>query len=167
MKKILFLATFIFIGAIQNNLHAQAYIKVNPIALAWGSLNASYEKVLSDKNSYELGANLLFGSGYTGVGASAQYRFYISDSDAPKGLFIAPEVGATFGKYTVLGTGTSFTAFELGGLIGYQWLFSNEKFSFQIGVGPAYYTGSSSSGSDFRYSGILPTGTLSLGYKLN
>ncbi len=120
--------------------NSQSYLKVNPISLAFGSLNASYEQVLSEKKSFEVGANILLGSGYSGFGASGQYRFYLTNSGAPKGLFVAPEVGITFGKYSYFGSSSdSFTVFEIGGLIGYQWLFSKDKFSFQLGISPAYY----------------------------
>jgi hypothetical protein len=157
-----FVIALIAIVTLSDKTQAQSYVKLNPVALAFGSINASYEQVLKAKNSFEVGTSIFIASGYTGLGAHGQYRFYLGNDDAPKGLFVAPEVGVSFGKFS----NSNFTAFNAGGLVGYQWLFSQDKFSFQIGIGPAYYFGASSLGSDFRYNGVLPTGTLSLGYKI-
>ena len=161
-----------------TNASAQGYIKVNPFTLAFGQLGAQYEGVINEKSSFQVGAffvsrsSTLLGYKKTGFGANIQYRFYLSSDDAPRGLFVAPAVGARFMSYNYTSdllkdAGFKYNVITLGGLIGYQWLFSDDKFSFELGVGPAYYlyTGDITDGVDLGGS-VLPIGSLSLGYRL-
>jgi len=180
MKKFFLLLVMGVSMMFATNASAQGYLKVNPLGLAFGQLGASYEGVLNEKSSFEVGANFynrkFVGVKTTGFGASLQYRFYLSSDDAPRGLFVAPLVGANFLKYgytdaTGTGIGASdfnYTLITVGALIGYQWLFSDDRFSFEIGIGPAYRiaTGDFGDGVSNLGTGVWPTGSLSLGYRL-
>ncbi len=180
MKKIFLLLVMGVSMMLATNASAQGYIKINPLGLAFGQLGASYESVLSEKSSFQIGANFynrsFVGVKTTGLGASLQYRFYLSNDDAPKGLFVAPLVGANFLKYgytDVLGAGVggedfNYTLITIGAMIGYQWLFSDDKFSFELGIGPAYRiaTGNFGDGISNLGNGVWPTASLSLGYRL-
>lgn len=144
-----------------TNASAQGYIKVNPINLAFGVFGASYEGVVNEKSSFQVGAYFVSRWGYSGFGAEAQYRFYLSDDDAPRGLFVAPLVGVRV-------WGSDYTVMRLGGLIGYQWLFSDDKFSFELGVGPVYrlvLSDFDTTSGDWA-NGVVPALSLSLGYRI-
>jgi Protein of unknown function (DUF3575) len=160
------------------SMNAQSYIKINPLSLAFGVIGVDYEKVVSDKNSFQVGAGFIsrgiLGTSYTGFSVSGSYRFFISKDDAPKGLFVAPTVGASFisfkydsGFTGVPSTSNSYTSLSIGGLVGYQWLFSDDQFSFELGVGPAYGIGLGGGGTDSFGIGVLPQLSLSIGYRLS
>jgi hypothetical protein len=160
------------------SMNAQSYIKINPLSLAFGVIGVDYEKVVSDKNSFQVGAGFIsrgiLGTNYTGFSVSGSYRFFISKDDAPKGLFVAPTVGASFVSFKfdsgIPGASTassSYTSLSIGGLVGYQWLFSDDQFSFELGVGPAYGIGLGEAGIGTLGIGVLPQLSLSLGYRLS
>jgi Protein of unknown function (DUF3575) len=157
------------------SMNAQSYIKINPVSLAFGVIGVDYEKVVSDKNSFQVGANFISrgigGFGYTGFGVSGSYRFYISKDDAPKGLFVSPTVSASFVSFkdNLFGSGTSssYTSLGFGGLVGYQWLFSDDQFSFELGVGPQFGVILGTANSDAFGSGFFPQVSLSVGYRLS
>ena len=180
IKQLLLVLVLAFVGISKTN--AQAYIKINPITLAFGFFGVEYEQVVSNKNSFTANAGFYtFGSDltgrYTGFGLGGGYRFYISKQDAPEGLFIEPNVGFSFLTYkygTGFGAGSGsdfgYTNLSIGAIIGYQWLFSDDQFSFNIGIGPGVgialgkndsFTGSLSG------TGFSPTGTLGIGYRIS
>jgi len=178
MKKFLLLFVVGVSMMMATNASAQGYVKINPFTIAFGQLGAQYEGVINEKSSYQVGAffvsrsSTLLGYKKTGFGANLQYRFYLSSDDAPRGLFVAPAVGARFMSYgytddLLKDNGFKYNVITVGALIGYQWLFSDDKFSFELGVGPAYYiyTGDITDGVDLG-GNILPIGSLSLGYRL-
>jgi len=175
MKKFLLVLVMGVSMMFATNASAQGYIKINPLALAFGQLGASYEGVLNEKSSFQVGANFVsrsfFGVKTTGFGGSAQYRFYLSSDDAPKGLFVAPLAGVNFMKYdwdSTVGEDFNYTLITVGAMIGYQWLFSDDKFSFELGIGPAYRiaSGDYAEGTSNLGGGIWPVSSLSLGYRL-
>jgi hypothetical protein len=163
-------------------LKAQGYLKLNPITLAFGYIGLDYESVVSDKNSFTVGAGF-YTSGsdltgrYTGFGVNGGYRFYITKDDAPKGLFVSPIVGVSFLSYkypTAFGgsglSNFSYTNLSIGGLVGYQWLFSDDQFSFELGIGPSYgirLGGQDVLGVDLLGNGIGPAAVLSVGYRIS
>jgi hypothetical protein len=158
------------------SLKAQGYLKLNPITLAFGYIGLDYESVVSDKNSFTVGAGF-YTSGndltgrYTGFGVNGGYRFYLSKDDAPKGLFVSPVVGVSFISYKYPGLfDFSYTNLNIGGLVGYQWLFSDDQFSFELGIGPSYgirLGGQDISGTTLLGNGIGPTAVLSVGYRIS
>jgi hypothetical protein len=173
LKQLLLILSSFFL--MNLSVKAQSYIKVNPVSLAFGVIGVDYEKVVSDKNSIQVGAYFISrgigGIGYTGFGVNGSYRFYISKEDAPKGLFASPTVGLSFVSFKdnlfATGTSSSYSALSIGGLIGYQWLFSDDQFSFELGVGPQYGISLGTSGADAFGIGVLPQVSLSLGYRLS
>ncbi len=178
MKKFLLLFVVGVSMMMATNASAQGYLKINPITLAFGRMGIQYEGVINEKSSYQVGAffvsrsSTLLGYKKTGFGANLQYRFYLSSDDAPRGLFVAPAVGASFMNYSydddlLADYGFKYNVISVGGLIGYQWLFSDDRFSFELGIGPAYYiyTGDIREGAEVGGS-VLPIASLSLGYRL-
>ncbi|MFN7602354.1 MAG: DUF3575 domain-containing protein, partial [Bacteroidota bacterium] len=116
----------------------------SPIVITF---NFQYEKKLKEDASFQLG---FFYTGYSvsettfsGFGITPEYRFYLSDTSAPEGVYIAPFVryqnfslteSISNGKGTLSGFG--------GGLIlGKQWIFK-EKIVLDIFIGPNYSSGS-------------------------
>ena len=155
MKKILTVLAFVAI-AISANAQTQN-IKTSPIALAFGSFNACYEKVISEKTSFQLSGSAFFGIGDlsgTAFGIGAGYRFYVTNKPAAEGFYIMPEAGATFGE--------GASAVRIGADLGYQWIWDS-GFVLDLGVGPRYYIALADD-VDGSFDGILPSLTLAIGY---
>jgi len=145
---------FVFAGAAkaQDNV-----FKINIFSPIVKTFNASYERKLSASSSLQLG---VFYTSYTpestsfkGLGITPEYRFYLSETEAPAGVYIAPflryqnfKVESTFDGSTDKGT---LTLFGGGVVIGKQWIFK-EKISLDIFIGPQFSSGDVkvTSGSD-------------------
>jgi hypothetical protein len=162
MKKIVL--TLITIFAINATIHAQV-IKVAPVALAFGVINAGYELQLGEKSSLYPSASFYTSSGTSGIGLGVQYRKYLSSSkDFPAGFFVAPEVQYASLKAKATGLSDySYSAFSVGAQIGYQWLLG-DSFTIEASIGPSYWTSTKQAGYDVSYNGIIPSFALNLGY---
>lgn len=152
-------------------------IKVNPLGLAFGFTELSYERVLSEGSSLELsvaftsieaqftGADK---SRVTGFGAEGKYKFYFSSSKvAPRGWYGAPTVSfsSASGKSGV--SEGEISAFAVGGLAGYQWVFggSDTGFALDLNFGAQYINAKTSGDiSGITLDGVVPRLGLSLGY---
>lgn len=142
MKAKLFKLAFalVFCFGCASTISAQSVIKANPLGLAFGVLNASYEKFTGDNTSFTLRANFysrgLGGYRYTGFGVGGGYRFYLSDNERPKGLYVGPiaNVGFIGGDDDFIG---NYTLITVGGIIGYQ-LMLGDKFTMEFSAGPTY-----------------------------
>ena len=77
MRKTLLILIAIF--AIKTTSNAQI-LKVAPISLAFGVINAGYEKQLSDKSSIYPSASFYSRNSVSGIGLGLQYRRYLSSS---------------------------------------------------------------------------------------
>jgi len=126
MKKQFFILTMITLMFTTSSF-AQGYLKVNPLSLAVGILNVGYEQVTAPKQSMQLKVYSHYSGGL--YGGRLMYKFFLTEKESPEGLYVAP-IAAFIGAE---GGG----AFRLGGLIGYQVTFSNDKLSFEGAVGPA------------------------------
>ena len=155
MKKFLILVAFIAFGM---NANAQsATLKTSPGALAFGIANACYEKVISDNASFQLSASAFFGIGdFTGTafGVGAGYRMYVTKKEAPRGFYIMPKAGATFGS--------GASAISVGADLGYQWVWDS-GFVLDIGLGPQYFIGLGDDTAT-EFDGIIPSVILAVGY---
>ena len=113
---------------------------------------------------------------YSSYGGGLQYRYYFSE--AIKGWYGAGVAGLQSGSVEDEGfdfgggfgstesSETNFSAFNLGARAGYQWVWGS-GFTFDLNLGIAYSTFSYDDDTNFtglRASGILPTGSLALGY---
>lgn len=155
MKKILLFVAFIAFGM---NVNAQsATIKTSPGALAFGIFNACYEKVISDKASFQLSGIAFFGIGDldgTAFGVGAGYRMYVTKKEAPRGFYVMPQAGITFGE--------GASAIGIGADLGYQWVWDS-GFVLDIGLGPNYYIGLGDDNIS-EFDGILPRVIVAVGY---
>lgn len=138
-------------------------IKVNPIALAFGNFNVTYEKVLSQSSSLLFSGNYMYkflGEDLTAAGVGAGYRYYITNRklDVPAGFHITPQAAIAFGKSEA----SSVTTLAIGAEVGYQWIMKS-GFAIDLGIGPNYalITGDNTMKNT---SGIIPSLTLAIGY---
>ena len=148
-------------------MHAQdQIIKTNPLGLAFGNFNATYEKTINEKSSFLVSANYtyrIFGVDVSTFGFGGAYRFYFSHAkkQVPEGFYINPQANFNFGN----ADDDNFNTFGIGAEIGYQWIWDSGVV-LDLGIGPSYITLSGDiEDIDFdNTSGILPTATLAIGY---
>lgn len=141
MKRILLIAV-VLIGSIGANAQGNV-VKLNILSLVVKTANVSYEKVLNESRSFQMGV------AYTGASISdthlkglqltPEYRFYLSDTEAPNGVYAAP-----FIRYSTLSmesgdSKANLTSFGGGAVIGKQWIFK-ESISLETFLGPGYST---------------------------
>lgn len=171
MKKALLIAVLAIAGLCNVNAQENV-IKMNPLGLAFGAIDLSYERVLNEKSSIEIGIaysslNVTTSgssSKANGFGLEGKYKMYFSNSgSAPRGWYGAPF--ASYSKTTVTGGGVS--AFSGGALAGYQWVFGGAATGFALDLNfGAQYVSASTTGSvlSTTFDGVLPRLGLSLGY---
>ncbi|MGF1637698.1 MAG: DUF3575 domain-containing protein [Cyclobacteriaceae bacterium] len=141
----------------QMTLAQENNVKINIFSPLLRTLNLQYERALNENSSFQLG---FFYTGasiqdtrLSGFGITPEYRFYLSETDAPEGFYLAPYL-----RYSSL-TGTAPTinnngnevdakatvsSFGGGLVIGKQWIFK-ERIVLNIFAGPSY----SSSSADY------------------
>jgi Protein of unknown function (DUF3575) len=125
---------------------AQNVLKINILSPVVKTLNIQYERGLSASSSFQLG---FFYTGYSagdtkfsGFGITPEYRFYLSDTEAPAGVYVAPFVRYTNFKLEedVTSSEADFTAVGGGIILGKQWVFK-EKVTLDLFIGPIYSSG--------------------------
>lgn len=164
IKKGLFLFAFV-VFAISLNAQDNV-IKANPIGLAFGNFNATYERVLNDKTSVLIDANYrysLFGLDVSAFGVGAAYRFYITNAKkpVPAGFYAQGQAGFNLGSIDTF----KYTSIAIGAQVGYQWVWDS-GFVLDLGLGPVYtiLSGETDSFGSDSGGGILPSFTLAVGY---
>ena len=148
---------FILISAtlLHNRAVAQKsnVLKINIFSPIASTLNLQYERKISGNGSFQLGfyyAGFTIGdTKFSGIGITPEYRFYLSDTEAPQGVYVAPFV--RYQDFTVSNGSDKGTITTMGGglIIGKQWIFK-EKIALDIFLGPKYSSRSVSvtSGTD-------------------
>lgn len=148
-KLLLSLGFVLFLAFAGHTSYGQnSVVKVNIFSLLVKTFNVSFEQKINANSSAQLG---FFYTGYSvsdtkfsGFGLTPEYRYYLSDTEAPKGVYIAPFLRYQSFKLEDNSSGTSnegkLTTFGGGLLIGKQWIFK-ERVSLDIFLGPAYYSG--------------------------
>lgn len=121
---------FIMFGSV-NEMHAQKRVRnyihsitANPIALAFGVLNVTYEQQIGPKNSFTgFGSYWSFGD-WTAIGIGGSYRWYImADQANPiQGLSAGPLAAIGFWDYDT-DTYEGSTSLAIGGEVAYKWVF--------------------------------------------
>jgi hypothetical protein len=124
-------------------------ITVNPLGLAFGLGNITYERALSKENSWLAGVD--FGSYGTSddklsiFGASGAYRWWFDKEKALNGWFAGPEVKIESVSWSFGVLGNNYSAngsfFGAGVQGGYQWVFRN-GFTLNLGLNFDYLAGS-------------------------
>ena len=172
---ILLISLFSFSAHGQKN--AAKINVLSPFAL---TASVFYERPVLEHRSIQVG---FFYTGlsisdteFRGFGVTPEFRFYLSETPAPNGFYVAPYVRYQrfrlkvdqIDEYeNVKGT---YGAFGLGGTVGKQWVFKN-NIVLDLFVGPGYNFGklSASQGdeNDFNlnlFSGFTVRGGVTLGY---
>ena len=141
MKRILLVALIVGAGL---NAQAQSHVlKLNILSPIVKTANISYEKVLNEGNSFQIGVAYTGASigetDLSGIQITPEYRFYLSDEAAPEGFYAAP-----FIRYSNLSLTEDFsnsradmTSFGGGAVIGKQWIFK-ELITLETFLGPSY-----------------------------
>jgi hypothetical protein len=147
MKKNLVVALVVLLmGGVFTSANAQEnVVKINIFSPIVKTFNMSYERKISATGSFQIGGFFTSyspeGTSFSGFGVTPEYRFYLSESEAPAGVYVAPflryqnfKVENTFDSEVTKGT---WSAFGGGVVIGKQWIFK-EKISLDIFIGPQY-----------------------------
>ena len=115
-----------------KGVYAQSYnnaISANPIGLAFGMLNATYESRLSAVNTFTISGYYWKIVDWTAFGFGGSYRWYLKllqDNKKPiEGLSAGPALAIGFWKWdgpygSTLDGGTSIA---IGGEVAYKWVF--------------------------------------------
>jgi hypothetical protein len=158
-----------FPGFAQDGENLPNVIKVNPISLAFGNINLSYQRALGASHAVQIGGNYwykIFGAEVTGVGVRGAYQFFLTSrtKTAPEGFYIGPQVSYNSLKERITEgeSQASVSAFGVGAMLGYQWVW-NSGLCLDLGIGPIYQFASESE-TGTSYEGFLPNVTIALGY---
>jgi hypothetical protein len=137
---------FLLIGSSVSSVAQENVLKINIFSPIVKTLNVSYERKVSATGSFQLGffytGYSTSGTKFSGFGVTPEYRFYLSSTEAPQGVYVAPFVRYQSFKLeeeTSNDKGT-LTMFGGGLVIGKQWIFK-EKISLDIFIGPSYSGG--------------------------
>jgi hypothetical protein len=174
MKKVLVVIAMLALGFTANA--QKNVIKANPLGLAFGVGDFSYERVVSDNQAFEIGlsfasAKVTSGSevvSSSAIGGEGKYKFYFSSAkDAPRGWYAAPFVSyAVSSANNSAGTDIGFSTFSGGALAGYQWVFGggDSGFALDLNFGAQYMSVSATESTSVNIQGFLPRLGLSIGY---
>jgi len=140
-------------------------LKINPISLAFGNFNLSYQRALNNASAIQVGANYwyrLFGTDVSGFGIRGGYQFFITNraKAAPEGFYIGPQL--SFNGFSVSETDESVTSVGIGLLLGYQWVWDSGV-TLDLGAGPIYQFANDEN-TDESFDGFLPNITIAVGY---
>ncbi|MDQ1162199.1 hypothetical protein QE422_002567 [Chryseobacterium sp. SORGH_AS 447] len=174
MKK-LFVVTF-GILSIAASAQQKNSIKVNPASLFLGGGDdlVTYERAITEHSSVGIsggyGEFKLDNYKYYYTGGSVLYRYYTKE--ALKGLYFSGTAGfgggrASYKSSNIKGS-NAYTAFNIGALAGYQWVF-NSGFTIDVNAGASYVTFNYKHENKMPTSGkvtggVLPTVGVGLGY---
>lgn len=165
MRKILLTAVTVFAFTAMASAQSQV-IKTNPLALAFGNLNVTYETVLTSSSSLNLSANYqyrLLGVDVNafGVGVGWRYFFTHAKKPVPAGFYLQPQAAVIFGNVGEY----NYTTIGLGAEVGYQWIWDS-GFVLDLGIGPMYriLSGDEDEIGFSGGSGVWPSATLAIGY---
>lgn len=166
MKKVILSLVFV---AFAFGINAQSnVIKTNPLGLAFGNFNATYERVFGTTSSLLVRGQYMYkllGADVSLAGAGLGYRYYFTHANkpVPGGFYINPQASFSFGKITDdLDEEYSATTMGFGAEIGYQWLWDS-GFVLDLGIGPMY-TIAKGANSENDLKGIFPSATLAIGF---
>lgn len=140
MKKLLFSIAIMFV--VLGSSFGQQALKLGPFGFILGNYNLRYEKALSEKGSFLVGANYydykLFDINTTGFGLDAGYRYYFKE--AIKGAYLYPYLSYDFNSTNVSivdETSAKYSLLSLSAMAGYQWVFGG-GFVMDLGFGYGY-----------------------------
>jgi len=131
---------------IHESATAQGVLKINILSPIVKTINVQYEQAASATSSFQLGFFYTgvsnSGTTFKGFGVTPEYRFYLSDTEAPQGVYVAPFVRYMSFKLEDEDSSSKahFNAFGGGLILGKQWIFK-EKVALDLFIGPSYSSG--------------------------
>ena len=149
MKKIIFLFLLILLFcSVSFSGYSQKsnFVKANLFSPLVRTGSFFYERVLNDDMSGQLG--FLFtkvsagDTKFSGFGITPEFRYYLSESSAPKGIFMAPYFRYQNFKLSIEGGSAEGNLSVVGGglLVGAQTLLK-DVITIEAFLGPAYGSG--------------------------
>jgi hypothetical protein len=148
MKKLLIFSFFVAIsGFFSHQTMAQNVVKANILSPVFKTGSFFYERGISENKSFQVG---VYFTGYKlgdvrlrGYGITPEFRYYLSATEAPEGVYIAPYARyQSFSLTEATSTGKGkYSSVGGGVLIGKQWIFKN-LISLDTFIGPGYNAGS-------------------------
>lgn len=143
-------------------------IKLNFANLIIGGISLDYENRIASNRS------VILSGGYYARGVlkgnyrvGTDFRQYLGESKAPKGIFVSLGAMANYFKYTNADTGENInlTFMNIRALFGYQAMSGNFTFEGAIGPGYGLILSKNIGAQDAKIPiGILPSAKLSIGY---
>lgn len=140
-------------------------IKINPISLAFGNFNLSYQRAIGKSSAVQIGANYwyrIFGTEVRGFGIRGGYQFFLTGrtKSAPEGFYIGPQLG--YNSLKEKSTDETASTFGVGVLLGYQWIWKSGV-ALDLGAGPMYVFATNEN-TEETFDGFLPNITIAIGY---
>lgn len=164
MRKIQLLTVVFVIAAGAAIAQPQNAIKINLLSPVARTINLAYERAINENGSFQLGFYYTGvktgGVKLSGFGITPEYRFYLSQTPAPNGFYVAPFI--RYNSFTAEDTSdntvskATITQFGGGAVVGRQWVFK-ERVTFDMFIGPKYQSTSAkvTSGTDTFTGGSL------------
>ena len=107
-------------------------IGINPIGLAFGMINATYEQKLSRTNSFTVSGDFFTISDWYAIGLSGSYRFYYKLHDGQKpaleGFSFGPLLSIAYWNFTGNKDARNDyggMSIAIGGEVAYKWAFTD------------------------------------------
>jgi len=159
MKKVFLVAVVLF--SISFAQAQKQVVKINPLSMAFGFFNATYETLVSESSSVEIGAGLISKDGVTGYDFRGRYKMYFTKStEAPRGVYAAPMVGFS----GITDGSDKLTMFRGGADVGYQFVFGGGDSGFALDVYAGIKYVSLSGNSTVFNDGVGGSFGLAIGY---
>lgn len=158
-----------------TSLDTHSYnIRINPLSLLFGVINADFDIKLSPR--FTFGPSLAFATRSSGTtkltafGVGVRGNVYLGNDAITDSWYLGPVAGMYFTKTTQGANEGSASAFNIGTVIGYNWVWPS-GFNIMLGGGAQYISLPSSvtasNGTVITtpgLSGILPMLDFTLGY---
>jgi len=162
---LIFVCTMIYGVSFAQDTPGQSIIKTNPIGLAFGNINLTFERALNNSSSFQVGANFftkILGTDVSGIGFNAGYRFYITNAKkpAPEGFYVGPRFA--YNSFKEKSTDISASTIGIGAMLGYQWVFDSGV-TLDLGAGPTYLIAGEST-TTVSFEGLVPNISFAVGY---
>ena len=152
MRKIYFLTILSFIAVTNVAMAQRTAIKVNVLSPIVRTANFSVEEKLGAQTSFQLGFYYTSlkrdDQGYSGYGITPEFRYYLGQTEAIAGFYIAPflrynKINIKAESTTTDGQGNTTTqkveadlnGFGGGVVVGKQWVFK-ERITIDLFIGP-------------------------------
>lgn len=142
-------------GSLDEAMPYKHVLKTNPLTLAFGDLNVTWERVINHKSAFTITGNIVFPTfddgEYAGVFLTVGYKHYFTHARlaVPAGFYVRPLAG-------IFVADDSFGV-RVGGQVGYQWVWKS-GFVLDLGLGPQLIM------SDGYVDGPLPSLFIGIGY---